>query len=126
MYKQLVKVHQEYKEHGFEVLAFPCNQFMNQEPGTNAQIKTHTMKKYGTTFPLFAKCEVNGANCHEVFRYLRFHSELYDEKKKTVKEIPWNFSKFIIDSEGKVRYYSSPREEVVKTVPKIEELLGMR
>ena len=72
---------------------------------------------------MFAKIEVNGPNTHEAYKYLRYNSELFDAKKKEVKEIPWNFAKFLLDSEGNVKSYYNPRVEPLTIVPDIEKLL---
>jgi glutathione peroxidase len=82
---------------------------MNQEPGSNAEIKAFARDLYQAEFPLFAKTEVNGANTCEVYKYLRNHSELYDATKKQAKEIPWNFAKFLVDSNGQVVQYYPPK-----------------
>jgi glutathione peroxidase len=105
----MVRVHQKYRDQGFEILAFPCNQFMKQEPGTNAEIKAFARELYGAEFMMFEKTNVNGSQCCEVYKYLRRNSELFDAKKGEAKEIPWNFSKFLVDSEGKVISYHDPR-----------------
>jgi glutathione peroxidase len=94
----MVRLHKLYREHGFEIFAFPCNQFMNQEPGSNAEVKAFARDLYGAEFPLFAKTDVNGENTCEVYKYLRNNSELYDPVKLQAKEIPWNFSKFFVNS----------------------------
>ena len=65
--------------------------------------------KIGAEFPIFEKVDVNGRNPHELYRYLRCNSVLYDPKKKRAKEIPWNFAKFMVNSEGKVLRYYNPR-----------------
>ena len=65
----------------------------------------------GAEWPLMAKTEVNGNDCHDVYKFLRNNSELYDEKKKMAKEIPWNFGKFLIDAEGNVLGYFPPPTE---------------
>ena len=77
-------------------------------------------KKIGAEFPIFEKIEVNGQNPHEIFRYLRCNSELWDSKKKRAKEIPWNFAKFMIDSNGKVIKYYNPRINPLQLVNDIE------
>ena len=119
-------MHTEYRDKGFEILAFPCNQFMNQEPGSNEEVKAFAQNLYKAEFPLFAKIEVNGPNAHDVYRYCRINSELYDAKKKEVKEIPWNFAKFLINEQGKVISYHNPRVEPVTMIEEIEKHLGMR
>jgi len=77
-------------------------------------------QKIGAEFPIFEKIEVNGKNPHELFRYLRCNSSLYDPKKKRAKEIPWNFAKFMIDSDGKVLKYYNPRVNPLNLVNDIE------
>ena len=99
-YTQMVRLHKEYRDSGFEILAFPCNQFMNQEPGTNEQIQKFATEKYGAEFPIFDKTDVNGENTCDVYKFLRSHSELYDKDKGEAREIPWNFAKFLVDSNG--------------------------
>jgi len=114
-------MHKEYREHGLEILAFPCNQFMAQEPGTDAEIKTFARDLYSAEFPLFSKIEVNGANANEVYRFLRSNSELYDAKTKEAREIPWNFAKFIVDRNGKVVSYHNPKVDPIDLYKAIEE-----
>ncbi len=70
---------------------------MSQEPGTAEEIRAFVRDLYGGEFPIFAKTEVNGANTCDVYKFLRSNSELFDAKKQEVKEIPWNFAKFIVD-----------------------------
>ena len=98
---------------------------MSQEPGTDAEIKAFA-EKYGAEFPMFSKIEVNGVNTHEVYKYLRSNSELYDKKKKEVKEVPWNFAKFIVDEHGHVVSYHNPKVEVITMIDEIERMLGMK
>mmetsp|Transcript_31128 Transcript_31128/g.47577 ORF Transcript_31128/g.47577 Transcript_31128/m.47577 type:complete len:90 (+) Transcript_31128:307-576(+) len=79
--------------------------------------------KFGAEFPIMEKCEVNGIDTHDVWKWLRVNSVLYDEKKKRAKEIPWNFSKFLVDKEGKVLKYFNPRIDPVNTIKDIEYYL---
>ncbi len=79
---------------------------------------------YGVKFPLFSKIEVNGVNSHEVYKYLRRESELLDKTKDTVKEIPWNFSKFLLDSNGKVVGFYPPTVTPKELEPIIEKILN--
>ena len=95
-YEGLEKLYQKYKDRGFEILAFPCNQFGGQEPGSNEDIKAFCSSTYNVTFPLFNKIDVNGDEAHPLYKYLR-----------TVKpgimgttSIKWNFTKFLIDKSG--------------------------
>ena len=82
---------------------------MQQEPGSNAEVKAFARELYGAEFPMFAKIDVNGSNACDVYKYLRANSELYDAKKKQAKEIPWNFAKFFVNEQGKVVEFHSPK-----------------
>jgi len=75
----LTDLYAKYKDKGLEIIAFPCNQFGGQEPGTNAEIKEFATECYGATFPLMSKSEVNGPRTNEIYRYLRRKSRLYDQ-----------------------------------------------
>jgi len=100
-------------------MVFPSNQFRNQEPGTDAEIKTHIQKTYGVQFLMFSKTDVNGKEAHEVFKFLRKSCPELNadqEKKKGTAEIPWNYCKFIIDSEGHLVKYMDPLKEPKKAV----------
>jgi len=101
-------------------LAFPCNQFGGQEPGSDAQIENFCKVNFGVTFPLFAKIEVNGANTHPLYVYLKENAP----GVLGTKNIKWNFTKFLINKEGKVikRYGSSTTP--IKIAEDIEKLLG--
>ena len=74
-------------------------------------------------FPLFEKIEVNGPNSHDLYKYLRINSELYDPKKNDVKEIPWNFAKFLVDEHGKVKKYYGPRTSPLDIKADIEKMI---
>ena len=96
-YEGLQKLYDKYKEKGFEILDFPCNQFANQAPGTIEEIQSFCTLNYGTTFPRFAKIDVNGKNASDLYKYLK------KEKKSALgSSIKWNFTKFLIDREGNV------------------------
>jgi glutathione peroxidase len=96
-YEGLQKLYDTYQDKGFEVLDFPCNQFANQAPGTIDEIQSFCTLNYGTTFPRFAKLDVNGKNASELYKFLK------KEKKSALgSSIKWNFTKFLIDREGKV------------------------
>ena len=113
----------EYKDRGLAILGFPCNQFGGQEPGTNAQVAEFAAKK-GVQFELFEKCDVNGANSHEVYKYLRCNSILFDPKVKKCREIPWNFSKFLVNvRSSQVKYYE-PRTDPFSLRDEIEKQLS--
>ena len=121
----MVKIHEEYNSKGFQIWAFPCNQFMSQEPGSNEDIKKFAQEKYGANFQLFSKIDVNGENSHEAFRFLRRNSPLYDPDTATMKSIPWNFAKFLVDPDGQVVEYFTPKQNPELCVPKIEEMLAL-
>lgn len=95
-YEGLEKLYQRYKDEGLIILGFPCNQFSNQEPGTADDIKEFCSVNYGVTFPLFEKVDVNGKNSHPIFKFLK--SKLSDRILGSF--IKWNFTKFIINSNG--------------------------
>jgi len=104
-------------------LGFPCNQFMSQESKCEVDIKLMAITTYGVKFPLFSKIEVNGPECHEVYKFLRTQSDLRDQKTDTVKEIPWNFSKFLLDRNGIVMGFYPPTVKPSELAPEIEKLL---
>jgi glutathione peroxidase len=95
-YKGLQELHEEYAARGFEVLGFPCNQFMGQEPGTAPEIREFCDTNYGITFPLFEKIDVNGAQRHPVYQEL---TELADDEGKA-GDVAWNFEKFLVSTDG--------------------------
>ena len=94
-YADLEKLYQQYKDKGLVILGFPCNQFGKQEPGTAKDISEGCLINYGVSFPMFSKVDVNGENAHPLFSYLK--SALPGFITNRVK---WNFTKFVIDSEG--------------------------
>ncbi|MBF0302583.1 MAG: glutathione peroxidase [Desulfamplus sp.] len=94
-YKGLQALYDKYKDKGFEILGFPCNQFANQEPGDDESIKQTCYINYGVTFPMFAKIDVNGENAHPLFKYLK-----QALPGLLIPQIKWNFTKFLIDSNG--------------------------
>ena len=104
-------------------MGFPCNQFLGQEGKCNAEIKKKARELHLVKFPLFSKVEVNGANCHEVYKFLRTHSELKDEKTGNVQEIPWNFSKFLLDRNGNVVGFYPPTIRPLELTNEIKQLL---
>jgi len=118
-YEGLEKLYQDYQNQGFEILGFPCNQFKNQEPGTSKEIQNFCKVNFGVTFPLFEKIDVNGEDTHPLYVYLKNQAPGF----LGTESIKWNFTKFLIDKQGKVitRYGSSTRpKEIAKD---IEELL---
>ena len=118
-YEGLEALHRDYAGKGVEVLGFPSNQFKNQEPGDAEEIKNFCSLTYDVTFPMFAKIDVKGAGQHPLYAYLT------SQKKNFLggKEIEWNFTKFLIDKEGRVRGRFSPLAKPEKLKRRIEALL---
>jgi len=118
-YEDLQKLYEEYKEQGFEILAFPCNQFGSQEPGDNEEIRSFCKLNYDVTFPIFDKVDVNGENTHPIYKYLK-------ENVKGLlnsKDIKWNFTKFLVDKNGDVVKRFAPIKKPLKMKKDVEELL---
>ncbi len=118
-YEGLESIYEKYKEQGFEVLAFPCNQFGKQEPGNDEAIANFCTTRFSTTFPLFSKVEVNGANAHKLFKHLK------SEAKGILgsESIKWNFTKFLIDRDGNVVKRFAPKDKPEAIAKNIEALL---
>ncbi|WP_339690023.1 glutathione peroxidase [uncultured Parasphingorhabdus sp.] len=117
-YEGLEKLHQEYKDRGLEILAFPCNQFGHQEPGNADEIKNFCSLNYDVSFPLMEKIDVNGDGADPLWKYLK------SEKSGLLgSRIKWNFTKFLVDREGNVvaRYGPAVKPEQLKS--EIEALL---
>ena len=106
-YAGLQKLYDAYKDRGFEILGFPCNQFLEQEPGTNEQIAEFCSVNFGVNFPLFAKVDVNGDDRHPLYAELSEHP---DHKGRT-GDIGWNFEKFLVSPKGEVVGRFSTRVE---------------
>ncbi len=119
-YEGLEKLQNNYSSEVFSVLAFPCNQFGGQEPGTNEQITEFCSLNYRNTFPIFSKIDVNGENAHPLFNFLT------SEKKGLLgtQKIKWNFTKFLINKDGEPvnRYGSSTTPEQIQS--DIEKLIN--
>lgn len=118
-YAGMEALYQQYKDQGLVILGFPCNQFGAQEPGTEAEIFQFCQLNYGITFPLLAKIDVNGANAHPLYRYLvSAKTGLFG-----TKAIKWNFTKFLIDREGRVVERFAPKATPKELAIAIEKLL---
>ncbi len=140
-YEGLEKLYQDYKDKGFTVIGFPCNQFMEQEPGTDKEISEFCSVRYGVTFPLSQKVEVRDDNAIPLYQYLTsqkgFEGLGKGLKAKTLtvmlkgrykenfddSQIKWNFTKFLIDREGNVVARYEPTVEPSDIAPDIEKLL---
>ncbi|HWW02842.1 MAG TPA: glutathione peroxidase [Candidatus Acidoferrum sp.] len=119
-YKALEAVYEKYKDKGFAILGFPCNQFGAQEPGTGAEIKQFCSSKYNVTFPLFDKIEVNGPNRHPLYVALAGQASPFPG------DIKWNFTKFLISRDGKIlkRFESRTTPDSPEVLAAIESALG--
>ena len=120
-YTDLEKMYEQYREKGFEILAFPANNFGQQEPGTNAEIKTFCYTKYSLSFPLFSKISVKGDDKHPLYRYLT-------EQSPFPGEVEWNFQKYLVDRSGKVvaRYPHRTKPLAPEIVQDVERVLAAR
>ncbi|GAA0862079.1 glutathione peroxidase [Sphingopyxis soli] len=118
-YEGLEELYRDYKDRGFEVLGFPCNQFGAQEPGDAEEIANFCSLTYDVTFPLMAKIDVNGPNADPIFKHLK------DEQTGLLGSgIKWNFTKFLVDRNGKVVSRHAPTTKPEQLRKEIEELLG--
>lgn len=111
----LQKVYEKYQENGLEILGFPSNQFMQQEPGEGDEIEQFCKVNYGVTFQMFDKIDVNGDGAHPLYNYLKSEAPGF----LGTKGIKWNFTKFLISKEGKVLKRYSPKtkpEDIVKDI----------
>jgi glutathione peroxidase len=118
-YQGLQELYERYEKDGLEVLAFPCDQFGHQEPGTDKQIQSFCQKNYGVTFPVFTKIDVNGRNAHPLYTFLK-------HKKGGLlgDGIKWNFTKFLVDKKGEVVDRYSPQTTPIRIAPDIERLIA--
>ena len=103
----LEKLAADYKDRGLEVVGFPCNQFLSQDPGSNEEIESFCQLNYGVTFPMMAKVDVNGANADPLWKWLK------SEKPGLlgIEAIKWNFTKFLVGKDGKVIKRFAPNDE---------------
>lgn len=118
-YNDLQQLYEKYHDQGLEIVAFPCNQFGNQEPGTHEEIVQFTRETFHVTFTILSKIDVNGPDENEVYKYIK------NEKRNLLglKGVKWNFEKFLIDRRGKVvsRYLSVKKP--LSLEDKIKQLL---
>ena len=119
-YRGLEELYERFGKSGFEVLGFPCNQFGKQEPGTDSDIRGFCDLQYGVRFPLFSKIDVNGTGTHPLYEFLK--------KSKPgflgTKRIKWNFTKFLIDRNGKPLKRYSPQTTPDKIEKDLQDALG--
>ena len=123
-YAELADICSDLKDEPFEVLAFPCNQFGKQEKGNSEQIGDFiTGKLTDSNFSIFEKCHVNGRHTHPVWHFCRYNADM-TRNRRHMFVIPWNFAKFIIDKEGRVFKYYSPKVPPSQIKPDIQALLA--
>lgn len=120
-YKRLEEVYNKYKEKGFAIAGFPANNFGQQEPGSDADIKTFCEKNYGVTFDIFSKISVKGDDIHPLYKYLTTETPFKGD-------IEWNFAKFLIDKNGNVvaRFGDKVKPDSKEVITKIEELIAQK
>jgi glutathione peroxidase len=119
-YTGLEALYRQYQSRGFAVLGFPCDQFGHQEPGDEAEIRNFCSLNYEVSFPLFAKIEVNGANTHPLYQYLKSaRPGLLGSEA-----IKWNFTKFLVDPQGKVVRRYAPADKPASLTQNIEQVLA--
>jgi len=121
-YQGLEALYEKYKGQGFEVLAFPANEFGHQEPGTNEEIKSFCSSKYNVTFPLFAKIVVKGKGIHPLYQFLTSP----ETDSKFAGPIRWNFAKFLVNRRGEViaRFEPEDEPESEKVIQALEATLA--
>lgn len=119
-YQELEQLHQQYHDQGLEILAFPCNQFGGQEPGSDQDIAQFCQLNFGVTFGVMAKIQVNGPEAEPLFEYLK------DQARGVLKTraIKWNFTKFLVNKDGVVVKRYAPRTKPSQFVQSIEEELA--
>jgi glutathione peroxidase len=141
-YKDLQKLYEKYKDQGLEILGFPCNQFGEQEPGSNNEVKSFCELNYGVDFQIFEKTDVKGPEAHPVFKYLTLQAPFEGLDKNTPMgkilysvlsekypenlvgdSIKWNFTKFLISKDGEIIKRFEPTTEPLDMEDSIKELL---
>lgn len=120
-YTDLESMYEQYHAKGFEILAFPANNFGQQEPGTNAEIKGFCLTKYSVSFPLFSKISVKGEDKHPLYQYLT-------EKSPFPGEVEWNFQKYLVDRNGNVvaRFPHRMKPSSPEIVKEVERVLAAK
>ncbi|RLQ97134.1 glutathione peroxidase [Falsibacillus albus] len=117
-FEGLQELYEKYSDQGLEILGFPSDQFMNQEFSSNDEIMDFCKVNYGVSFPMFAKTDVKGESAHPLFKYLT-----NEQKGMMGSEVKWNFTKFLVDKEGKVVGRFAPQTKPAKLEKEIVELL---
>ena len=118
-YEGLENLYRKYQDKDLVILGFPCNQFGNQEPGDEKSISENCLVNYGVSFPMFSKIEVNGANAHPIYKFLKKKLPGFPGNR-----IKWNFTKFLIDTEGKPVKRFSPTTKPEKIDEYLQDRLN--
>ncbi|RWR93704.1 putative glutathione peroxidase 5 isoform X2 [Cinnamomum micranthum f. kanehirae] len=119
-YTQLTELYSRYKDKDFEILAFPCNQFLHQEPGSSEHAKEFACTRYKAEYPIFQKVRVNGPNTAPVYKFLKYHGSGFMGSR-----IKWNFTKFLVNKEGKVIARYGPTTTPFSIEKDIKKALGI-
>ena len=118
-FKGLEKLYEDLKDRGLEILGFPCNQFANQDPGSNEKIEEFCQMNYGVSFPMHAKIDVNGTKTHPLFKHLKEKAPGF----MGTRQIKWNFTKFLVNDEGEVLKRFAPTDTPEQIRSAIEQVL---
>jgi len=120
-YSDLQALYEQYNDKGLEILAFPANNFGQQEPGTNEEIKSFCFTKYSLTFPLFSKISVKGSDKHPLYQYLT-------EQSPFPGEVEWNFQKYLVDRSGNIvgRFHHRTKPLAPEVVKEVERILAVK
>ncbi|KAF8113109.1 hypothetical protein N665_0056s0014 [Sinapis alba] len=119
-YTELAQLYQKYKDHGFEILAFPCNQFGNQEPGSNEEIVQFACTRFKAEYPIFDKVDVNGDTAAPIYKFLKSSKGgLFGDG------IKWNFAKFLVDKDGNVVDRYAPTTSPLSIEKDLKKQLGV-
>ncbi|XWS46790.1 hypothetical protein CRYUN_Cryun14cG0098400 [Craigia yunnanensis] len=119
-YTQLTDLYNKYKDQGLEILAFPCNQFLKQEPGTSQEAQEFACTRYKAEYPIFQKVRVNGPNTEPVYKFLKSNKTGFFGSR-----IKWNFTKFIVNKDGQVLGRYSPTTTPLAMEADIKKALGV-
>lgn len=144
-YEDLQKLYEKYNSQGFTILSFPCNQFGQQNPEDAQTTATQCKLQYGVSYPVFEKIDVNGETTHPLFNYLKHELDIPDMSKRSMQEkilhdriqeyypdyligrnIRWNFTKFLVNAEGKVIKRFEPTDSMLDVEEAIEQLLAVK
>lgn len=116
-------MHKEFKARGLEIVGFPTN-VGKQEPGSPEEIEQFARGKYGAEFPIMQKTEnPNGPDAHDVFKFCKRNSSLYNSETNTARDIPWNWTKFLLNGDGQVLGYYKPMIDPLEIIDDIEKQL---